>query len=107
MIFAGLFQFSYAMDIKAKNTRFSLFLPVDFCLQKMEREPLYLVSSYRKPIVLFLIASDVVIAVFRTTLLLLLLAFFLFYPYHIIEALFIRLNLRLSQKNYSYLTFLN
>ena len=59
MIFAGLFQFSYAMDIKAKNTRFSLFLPVDFCLQKMEREPLYLVSSYRKPIVLFLIASDV------------------------------------------------
>ena len=105
MIFAGLFQFSYAMDIKAKNTRFSLFLPVDFCLQKMEREPLYLVSSYRKPIVLFLIASDVVIAVFRTTLLLLL-AFFLFYPYHIIEALSIRLNLRLSQKSYSYLTFL-
>ena len=30
----------------------------------------------------------------------------LFYPYHIIEALFSRLNLRFSQKNYSYLIFL-
>ena len=31
---------------------------------------------------------------------------FLFYPYHIMEAVFIRLNLRLSRKSYSYLTFL-
>ena len=30
----------------------------------------------------------------------------LFYPYRIIEALFSRLNLRFSQKNYSYLIFL-
>ena len=30
----------------------------------------------------------------------------LFYQYHIIEALFNRLNLRFSQKNYSYLIFL-
>ena len=30
----------------------------------------------------------------------------LFYPYHIIEALFSRLNLRFPQKNYSYLIFL-